>query len=73
MCGCTSIVVPDPKVSKEQWLNGSRLNQYGIAYGEDDIPRAVETLPLLLEEIKLVKQDMENDVIKFVKHCNNIF
>ena len=73
MCGCISIVVPDPKVSKEQWLSGSRLFKYGIAYGEDDIPRAIETLPLLLEEIKLVKQDMESEVIEFTNHCNNIF
>ena len=73
MCGCISIVVPDPNITKEQWLAGSRLSKYGMAYGEEDIPRALETLPLLLKEIKLVKQDMENDVIKFVKHCNNIF
>jgi len=73
MCGCISIVIPDPMFSKEQWMYGSRLHKYGVAYGEEDIPRALETLPLLLKEIELVKQDMEEGVIKFINHCNNIF
>lgn len=73
MCGCTSVVIPNPNVTKEQWLNGSRLNQYGIAYGEDDIPRALETLPLMFEEIEKIKLEMNQQVIKFAKHCLNYF
>jgi hypothetical protein len=73
MCGCISVVVPDPKVSKEQWLKGSRLNQYGVAYGEEDIPRALETLPLMFKEINQINLEMNKEVIKFAQHCNNIF
>jgi len=73
MCGCTSIVIPDPNVTKEQWLNGSRLNQYGIAYGEDDIPRALETLPLMFKEIEKIKLETNQQVIKFAEHCLNYF
>jgi hypothetical protein len=73
MCGCTSVVIPDPNVTKEQWLNGSRLNQYGVAYGEDDIPRALETLPLMFEEIEKIKLETNQQVIKFAKHCLNYF
>ena len=73
MCGCISVVVPDLKVTKEQWLQGSRLNPYGVAYGEDDIPRAIQTLPLLFEEIENIKLETNDQVRMFIKHCNNIF
>jgi hypothetical protein len=73
MCGCTTIVVPDPGADKETWLNGSRLNKYGVAFGEDDIPRAKETLPLMLAEIEQMKLEMNEGVIKFAEHCLNYY
>jgi hypothetical protein len=73
MCGCLSIVVPDPNVTKEKWLNGARFNKYGIAYGEEDIPRALETLPLLFEELKQMNLEMEKQVITFAEHCQKYF
>jgi hypothetical protein len=73
MCGCISIVIPDGLKTKEEWLNGSRLHKYGIAYGEDDIDRAIETLPLLFQEIEQTKLEMNENVIKFIEHCNNYF
>ena len=73
MCGCLSIVIPDPNVTKEKWLNGSRFNKYGIAYGEEDIPRALETLPLMFEELIKINLEMQEQVIKFAEHCNKIF
>jgi hypothetical protein len=73
MCGCVSIVVPDGTKTKEEWLNGSQLNKYGIAYGEDDIPRALETLPLMFKEIEQTKLEMAKQVIRFTEHCQNYF
>jgi len=73
MCGCLSIVIPDGLKTKEEWLNGSRLYKYGIAYGEDDIPRALETLPLMFKEIEQMKLEMNEQVIKFTEHCQNYF
>jgi hypothetical protein len=73
MCGCISIVLPDPRFSKEMWINGSRLHKYGVAYGEDDIPRAIETLPLLLKEIEKVKAEMLEGVITFTENCQKYF
>ena len=73
MCGCLSIVIPSSDVSKEYWLNGSRFNKYGIAWGEDDIPRAIETAPLIFEEIRQVKLEMNEKVIKFAEHCQKYF
>ena len=73
MCGCISIVVPDPMFTRNQWMHGSRMHKYGVAYGEDDIPRALETLPMLLSEIQLAKSEMEQSVIKFANNCQKYF
>jgi hypothetical protein len=73
MCGCLSIVIPSSDVSKENWLSGSRFHKYGIAWGEDDIPRAIETAPLIFEEIRQAKLEMNEKVIKFAEHCQNYF
>jgi hypothetical protein len=73
MCGCLSIVVPDGVKTKEEWLEGSPFNRYGVAYGEDDIPRAIETLPLLFKEIENQKHKMIEQTLKFANNCNNLF
>ena len=73
LCGCISIVIPDGSKTKQEWLNGSRLNQYGIAYGEDDIGRAQETLPLLMQEIKQVDLDTKQQIHIFINKCKELF
>ena len=73
MCGCISIVIPDPKFSKEMWMNGSRLHKYGVAYGESDIPRAIETLPLLQKELEIIEEEVIKNVISFANSCNKVF
>ncbi len=73
MCGCISIVVPDGNKTKQEWINGSRLNKYGIAYGEDDIDRAIETLPLLYQEIKQIDLDTEKQIHIFINNCKELF
>jgi hypothetical protein len=73
MCGCISIVVPEGTKTKEEWLTGSRLNQYGIAYGEDDIPRAIETLPLLYKEIEKINLEIQEQIIIFINKCKDKF
>lgn len=73
MCGCISIVVPDGSKTKQEWISGSRLNQYGIAFGEDDIDRAIETLPLLMQEIKQIDLDTEQQIHIFINKCKELF
>jgi len=69
MCGCISIVIPDGTKTKEEWLNGSKLSKYGMAYGEEDIPRALETLPLLYQEIKNINLEMYKQINIFINKC----
>jgi hypothetical protein len=73
MCGCISIVIPDGTKTKEEWLMGSRFNPYGVAFGETDIDRAIETLPLLYKEIEIAEEDMIKQVNKFVERCKERF
>jgi hypothetical protein len=75
MCGCVPIVVPDPNrnKTKEQWMDGFPLHKYGIAYGEDDLPRAIKTLPLLVEEIKKINLESQNQIVKFINKIRERF
>jgi len=73
MCGCISIVVPDGTKTKEEWINGSKLSKYGIAYGEDDISRAIETIPLLYKEIDNINLEMYKQINIFINKCKNKF
>jgi len=77
LCDCISIVVPEhlehTEKDKERWLNGSPLHKYGIAFDIGDIPRALDTLPLMHKEIEKMKLEMNESVIKFAEHCQNYF
>lgn len=73
MCGCISIVVPDGTKTKKEWLSGSKLTKYGIAFGEDDIIRAKETLPLLLRELEQVNLDTKKQIYIFIDKCKKFF
>ena len=71
-CGCTSIVIPDEGVSKEDWKPYVK-DTYGIAYGLDDIEYAIETKDKFLEYQKEIEQNNIDAVKKFVKLCEEYF
>jgi hypothetical protein len=43
LCGCESIAVPEPGLDKETWLDMCPGLRNGVAYGEDDLERALST------------------------------
>lgn len=72
LCGCPSIVVPKSDFEKDKWLEQIWCAKYGIAVGLEDLPRAMETLPLvpkLLQEYLDITQP--NQVKQFVYDCYN--
>lgn len=73
MCGCISVVNPNPNISKESWLNSSPLVKYGIAYGFDDIERSKNTIKDFWNQIIISKRQMLNEVIDFAENCQRIF
>ena len=60
LCGCVSIVVPMPNMSKTEWLKTAAVyrylssknieSYYGIAYGEEDIEWAKSTIHLAKQQ-----------------------
>ena len=45
LCGCDSVVIPDGRTPRDEWLRKVPCLAYGIAYGLDDLERAVATRP----------------------------
>lgn len=61
LCGCQTIVVPDGSTSREKFL---RRNPVGIAYGPDDLQRAIETMG----DMQKLLQDWEEDALQDVQN-----
>jgi hypothetical protein len=72
LCGCISVVVPEPGVTKEAWYPDPK-DRYGLAYGFDDIPQALQTLPLLLPHLKAQESSANASVKDFIAKCERYF
>jgi len=72
MCGCTSVVVPEEGLSKEQWYPDPR-DRYGMAYGFDDIEHAERTRHLVLPHLKGQEAQANESVARFVEKCASYF
>lgn len=69
LCGCESIVIPDPGVLKEEWYP-NESDRWGISYGFSDVEReaAKSTAHLVLPQILIEhKKSMENAACFFEK------
>jgi len=72
LCGCDSVVVPDPAIAKEHWYPNA-ADRYGIAYGFDDVDWARATRPLLLPHLKAQESAANATVDAFVEKCRAYF
>jgi hypothetical protein len=72
ICGCLPIVVPDENVSKEEWL-ADEGDRYGIAYGFDDVDRAMATREKMLERIERIRAGEDAMLRSFVSKCREAF
>ncbi|MDO1527787.1 hypothetical protein QMK61_02995 [Fulvimonas sp. R45] len=65
-CGCIPVIVPAPGMERNTWEpNGGR--KPGIAYGEEDIPYAIKTRPLLLQRLTDAESKSLDSVRNFVE------
>jgi hypothetical protein len=70
MCGCKSIVIPKSSYSKDKWLNEIWCAKYGIAFGLEDLPRAIETMDLVIPNIKEYESGRQkNEIDQFITDC----
>lgn len=68
LCGCIPIIVPQPEMTRDQWVPYEE-ERYGLAYGEEDVDWAVATRPLMLRQIEL-EQEMEAAMLRsFIQKC----
>jgi hypothetical protein len=72
MCGCIPIVVPQEALSKEEWRPETE-NRYGVAYGWEDVPWAIETRGKLLEHLAEAERRGVNSVDRFVTIVERYF
>lgn len=63
-CGCIPVVVPLPGLTKEQW--SPHQPHLGVAYGDDDIPRALATREALLDGMRSTERRNVDSVRNFV-------
>lgn len=82
LCGCISIVIKMDGLSKQDWLNRTSLSEYlketgettlyGIAYGEDDLQNAINTIHLAKEQWNRIAKYSENKyILPFIHDINN--
>ncbi|WP_149588807.1 hypothetical protein [Tabrizicola flagellatus] len=55
LCGCIPVVVPQPGLDAASWRAGFELKR-GVAYGEAEIPFAIETRKGLLQDMEDARQ-----------------
>jgi len=69
LCGCIPIIIPDDGVGREEYMEKSVINKYGIAYGFDDIERAKETAPLLKGYLESLEEESVRLVKSYIADC----
>lgn len=72
MCGCDGIVVPDPEISLEEFLNGGPLNRY-CSYGLEDLDRSRDSRITLLDDILKIENQTKQQLKSFIDFCDIYF
>lgn len=72
MCGCEGLVVPDPEISLDDFLNSGPLNKY-CAYGLEDLDRANKTCANIHDDINKIEQNTIKQLNVFMEFCNDHF
>jgi hypothetical protein len=72
LCGCKSIVVPDPLQSADEWYPQIE-DRWGIAYGFDNLEFALNTAHLQIERIQQQVCSVEDNVQQFMEEITNHF
>lgn len=74
LCGCDSVVVPRPGMSKEQWKVGKdQADLEGIAYGYEDIERARQTRPAMIARVQQGHMTNLQEMNNFLNTCERYF
>lgn len=72
LCGCESVVIPDDGVDEKTWYPDPS-DRYGIAYGFENLPKALQTRHLVYDRIVSEHQDSFEDVQNFIQNAESFF
>ena len=72
LCGCDSVIVPDPGVSEADFFKSTE-SAYGIAYGFEGIEAARNSRDLLLEQFKRLEANNLNKACEFLEEVRSFF
>lgn len=72
LCGCDSVIVPDPGVSEGEFFK-SPESRYGISYGFEGIEAARETRGLLVEHFKRIEAENLTKALAFLHELERFF
>ncbi len=67
LAGCNTIIIPNGEETPEEFIRGDAFLGYGKAYGFCDIPRAIETQPLLRDKIIEVGNRTNDQISQLIK------
>jgi len=72
LCGCIPIVIPNTKLTFEDWLNVFPYTKYGISFGLENIDHATNTISLVESHCKSLQQE-EKEILKdFIDICDKL-
>lgn len=72
LCGATSIVVPDPGITKKEWRSKTPTLKYGVGYGFEDLEWAVSTKHLVRDYLLKLQSESITLVSNFIKDCQTL-
>jgi hypothetical protein len=76
MAGCVSVILPQPNVTKEEWLNtayGQEELKYGIAFGVDELEHAELTKPIVHSNLLRQEKKQISRIKKFMRDAYAAF
>jgi hypothetical protein len=82
LCGCISVVYKVDGLNKQEWIKTTAAveylkykgldNLYGIAYGQEDMQYAIDTIHLVKEQWdEILKFNNENTIVPFINDIQN--
>lgn len=75
VCGAISIVIPNGRLTEQEWRVSNPIRKWGIAYGytPEQIKFAIETKHLLIDEIKKQIKNGESQILEMRKNVQKKF
>jgi hypothetical protein len=72
MCGCPVLIIPNGPYSREEIARGE-MGMDGIAWGEEELPRAIATLPDVMVSYQKVASGRSKAVADFIERTQSRF